>query len=286
MSADRSAPTSRSRQVLGSFARSSIKAASIGWDLLDRPAPGIVVLIYHRVGHGSGGQMDLDEATFERQLGWLRSNFRVISLDDAAEELLGGVPVRRVAPGVVVTFDDGTTDWLDVVLPALEHHDVPATFYVATDFVDRGVTFPGDGRPLSWSGLVEMASSPLVTIGSHTHRHVLLDRLAATEVAAELDRSVELLEDRLGTKVRHFAYPKAVAGSPEAEREVRARFSTAVLAGSRANGEATDLHRIRRTPVQRADGFRSFRHKAAGGMRLEDDIRKVLNRVRYRGATS
>lgn len=277
---------SRIRTALGSTARASIKAAAAGWDLLDRPTPGIVVLIYHRVGQGSGGQMDLDGATFERQLRWLRSNTRVISLDDAAEELVGGAPTRRVAPGVVVTFDDGTTDWLDFVLPALERHEVPATFYVATDFIDRHLAFPGDGRPLSWAALAELASSPLVTVGSHTHRHVLLDRLPTAEVAADLDRSIELLADRVGTEVRHFAYPKAVAGSPAAESEVRARFATAVLAGSRANRDGTDLHRIRRTPVQRADGFRSFRRKAAGGMHLEDDIRTTANRLRYRGATS
>src|SRR5690606_14433863 len=106
--------------------------------------------------------------------------------------------------GVVITFDDGTTDWVDHVLPALERHRVPATFYVATSFVDEQLEFPGDGRPLSWGGLAELASSPLVTVGSHTHRHLLLDRLAADEIDDELDRSVELLGTHLDQPIRHF----------------------------------------------------------------------------------
>src|SRR5690606_700567 len=73
--------------------------------------------------------------------------------------------------GVVLTFDDGTTDWVEHVLPALERHAVPATFYISTDFVERQIPFPGDGTPLTWKGIEELSSSPFVTIGSHTHRH-------------------------------------------------------------------------------------------------------------------
>ena len=34
---------------------------------------------------------------------------------------------------------------------------------------------------------------------------------------------------------RHFAYPKAVAGSIAADQAVRSRFASAALAGTRAN---------------------------------------------------
>lgn len=277
--------TSRStlRGLATSTARSAIKAAARSWDLLRHPQPGIVVLIYHRVGHGAGGQMDLEPAAFDRQLGWLATQSRVLSIDEAEQELRGGGPIE---PGVVLTFDDGTTDWVDHVLPALESNGIPATFYVATDFVERGVAFPGEGRPISWTGLQELNGSPLVTLGSHTHRHVLLDRLPSTDVAEELDRSIGLLQEQLGTDVHHFAYPKAIAGSADAEQEVRKRFRTAVLAGTRANAVGTDLHRINRSPIQPSDTDRDFRHKAVGGMGMEDEIRSMANRVRYRGATT
>lgn len=124
-----------------------------------------------------------------------------------------------------------------------------------------------------------------MTIGSHTHRHLLLDRLPTQEIDDELDRSIELIRDHLDIDPRHFAYPKAVAGSPTADAAVRRRFRTAVLAGTRANPPLTDLHRLRRSPVQASDSARWFRRKAVGGMHLEDDLRQLANRVRYRGAT-
>jgi len=264
-------------------ARSGIKGASATWDKVSRPDPGVTILIYHRVGAGSGGQMDLPAAEFDAQLAWLQANRTVLTLEDAADHIESG---SVVSDGVVLTFDDGTDDWLEHVLPALHRHDVPATFYVATDFVDRRIPFPGDGRPAEWAALKELASSPLVTIGSHTHRHVLLDRLPAAEIDDELDRSIDLLRDHLGIDPTHFAYPKAVAGSPTAEAAVRRRFRTAVLAGTRSNPAGTDLHRLRRSPVQASDSGRWFHRKANGGMHLEDDLRRLANRVRYRGATS
>jgi peptidoglycan/xylan/chitin deacetylase (PgdA/CDA1 family) len=152
--------------------------------------------------------------------------------------------------------------------------------------VDRGVAFPAEGTPLSWQALRDAHATGLVTTGSHTHTHALLDRLAPAAIDDELDRSNDLIADRLGTAPSHFAYPKAVAGSAAADTAVRRRYRSAALAGTRPNPYGrTDLHRLSRSPVQLGDGMRWFRAKAAGGMRLEDDVRSVANRWRYRGST-
>jgi peptidoglycan/xylan/chitin deacetylase (PgdA/CDA1 family) len=160
---------------------------------------------------------------------------------------------------------------------------VPATLYVATDFVDRGRAFPDDGTPLSWAALRDAAATGLVTVGSHTHTHALLDRLPAPDVASELDRACDLIATHVGTPPAHFAYPKAVLGSPAAEAEVRRRHRSAAVAGTRPNRfGATDPYRLARSPIQVADGMTFFHAKAAGGMRLEDDLRAAANRWRYR----
>jgi peptidoglycan/xylan/chitin deacetylase (PgdA/CDA1 family) len=265
------------------IARATLKGVAATVDLAVRPRPGITILIYHRVGSGDGGQMDLSPEAFDAQLRWLTATQRVISLDVALTELAGTATVR---PGVVVTLDDGTTDWVDHVLPALERHGVPATFYVATAFIEERRSFPGGGLPLDWAGVRQLAGSSLVTIGSHTHGHSLLDRLPADQIAHELDRSVELLRERAGVDPTHFAYPKAVAGSPAAAAEVQRRFRSAVLAGTRANHVGADPYRLRRSPVQPSDRERWFRRKARGGLAFEDDLRRGLNRVRYRNLAS
>ncbi len=270
------------RSTVAPAVRTSIKTSAAAVDVVRRPVAGITILIYHRVGSGTGGQMDVDPAAFDRQLAWLRSTQRVLSLDDALAELAGTDPAR---PGVVLTFDDGTADWVDHALPALVRHDVPATFYVATDFVEARRPFPGDGPAISWAGLKEMATSPLVTLGSHTHTHALMDRLAIPDIAGELDRSIELIGERVGVTAEHFCYPKALLGSPPAEGAIRQRFRSATLAGTRSNPAGTDPYRLTRSPIQASDGDRWFRRKALGGMAFEDELRDRLNALRYRGAT-
>ena len=232
----------------------------------------MVVLIYHRVGRRTPSPVDLPVATFERHLDQLAG--RVIDLDSASELLTSPADGVDGPPKVVLTFDDGTADWPDVVLPALVERDLPATFYVSTDFVERGAPLPDDGQPVSWSGLAEMAASGLATIGSHTHTHRVLARASAADADEEVTRSVELIEQRLARACRHFAYPKAIPPSPAAEVIVRRRFATAALAGNTPNvAGATDLHRLGRHALTVADDDASFTRKAAGGMRLEGWLR-------------
>jgi hypothetical protein len=116
---------------------------------------------------------------------------------------------------------------------------------------------------------------------------VLLDRAPFGTVVDELDRSIERIATELGRSPRHFAYPKALAGTGVTDLAVRARFASAAIAGTRVNRYGTtDPYRLARSPIQRSDGARWFREKVAGGMALEDTLRRLLNRRRYADATT
>ncbi len=265
--------------------RRALKQAAAAHDMLRRPRSGLVVLCYHRVGRRTTSVVDLPSSLFDEQVARLVAGSGIVDLDGALTALDGPHPTEPAA--VVITFDDGTADFVEEALPILVRHRAPATLYVATDFVERSRPFPGSGTPLSWSALTEAVSTGLVTVGSHTHTHVLLDRLPPDAVDAELDRSIELIGERLGVDARHFAYPKALAPTPAAERAVRARFASAALAGTRANPYGgTDPYRLARSPVQLDDGLAFFDRKVRGGMRMEDDLRRVINRRRLAGATT
>ena len=268
----------------GVVAKRAIKWSAHGIDRLRRPGRGVIVLIYHRVGRLSSLDVDLPSDLFDAQMAELAATGRVRSLDVALDALTSSD--APPADPIVITFDDGTADFADVALPILDRHRLPVTIYLATDFVDRGIDFPNHGRPLSWAAVRDCANTGLVTVGSHTHTHALLDRLPPTAIADELDRADELVAEHVGTRPAHFAYPKAVAGSTSADAAVRARYRSAALAGTRPNRYgATDVHRLARSPVQTSDGMTFFRAKLAGGMGVEDAFRETLNRWRYRGAT-
>jgi peptidoglycan/xylan/chitin deacetylase (PgdA/CDA1 family) len=271
-----------------SFARRTVKAASAAADRLRPHVDGVVILLYHRVGGGSSLEIDLDAASFDDQIAAVASR-GAVPLGTALEQLAApAAESSGVDSSVVVTFDDGSADFVDVALPILVRHRVPTTLYLATDFVEGGASTMAGTRPISWSGLRDACATGLVDIGSHTHSHRLLDRISGPDAAVELDRSVELIGEHLGRAAVDFAYPKAVAGTPEVARLVRDRFRSAALAGTRVNpyarddgARSADLYRLARSPIQVSDGMHFFERKLEGGMALEDSFRRAMNRVRY-----
>jgi peptidoglycan/xylan/chitin deacetylase (PgdA/CDA1 family) len=267
------------------FVRSAVKHAAAAVDRLRPPAHGLVVLIYHRVGGRYPAEADLSRSLFVEQMAMLAQHGSVVSLDTATALLRSGSIPDEGA--VVITFDDGTADFADVAMPVLVDFSLPATLYATTAFIDENRAFPSGAPALSWDALRDAVASGLVTVGSHTHTHALLDRLAPAAIGDELDRSRGLIGDRLGVAADHFAYPKAVAGSAAADAAVRKRFVTAALAGTRPNVAGdTDLHQLARSPIQRSDGMRWFQAKLRGGMSAEDVLRSALNRRRYADLTS
>jgi peptidoglycan/xylan/chitin deacetylase (PgdA/CDA1 family) len=243
--------------------------------------PCVVVLIYHRVGGRSPSPVDIPRARFAAQLDRLVEDGRVVDLDSAVHMVMDSSigPDRRgegdEQPFVVLTFDDGTADWVDEALPELVERGLPATFYVSTDFVENARPFPDGGVPIGWSGLGELVSSGLATIGSHTHTHRVLANASACVATEEIDRSIGLIEERLGVGCDHFAYPKAIRPSAGAEHVVRRRFASATLAGNRVNPVGrTDPHRIGRHGLTVADDMDAYRRKLRGGARLEGSVRE------------
>jgi hypothetical protein len=265
--------------------RRAVKVAAEVSDRVRPPASdGVVVLIYHRVGGQAPSEIDLPLDLFRAQMEELAASGGAGTLDDALTVLAG---VRAEGPKVVVTFDDGTADIVDHALPVLVETGVPALLYAATAFIDDGISFPGDGRPVSWSALADAHATGLLTVGSHTHTHALLDRLDSGAVDGELDRSIELIGEHIGEAPRHFAYPKALMGSAYADAAIRQRFVSAALSGSRPNRVGhTDPFRLARSPIQVSDGLRWFRRKVDGGMALEEAARNLRNRRAYKHLTT
>jgi peptidoglycan/xylan/chitin deacetylase (PgdA/CDA1 family) len=110
-------------------------------------------LIFHRV-HASPDPMfpgEPDARRFDAICGWLANWFNVLPLDEALVRLRQRTLPARAA---CITFDDGYADNHDVALPILRRHRLPATFFIATGFLDGGRMFN--------DGLVELVRrSPL-----------------------------------------------------------------------------------------------------------------------------
>jgi peptidoglycan/xylan/chitin deacetylase (PgdA/CDA1 family) len=95
------------------------------------------ILIYHRVLAEPDPLFpdEIDAHRFERQLGFLKANFNIISLREAVD----GLRNDRLPPrAACLTFDDGYADNAEIALPLLQKHGVHATVFVATGFLGGG----------------------------------------------------------------------------------------------------------------------------------------------------
>jgi len=96
-----------------------------------------IILTYHRVVSepDSLRPSQIDSVSFARQMEVLRRYFNVLSLSKAHSHLQDdSLPPRSV----VITFDDGYADNVHIALPILKRFGLPATFFIATGYLNGG----------------------------------------------------------------------------------------------------------------------------------------------------
>lgn len=188
----------------------------------------------------------LPRSRFAAQLDVLRSTHDIVPLEASLEKprsgskprvaitfddaYLGAVTlgieelVRRRMPATIFVapaFLGGRSFWWDALavpgdglepnvrsraLDDLAGDDTAIRAWAEGDGIALGSVPPGMCAS-SEADLSQAASSPGITLGSHTWSHQNLTRLAATELAAELSRPREWLRDRFPKSLDWLAYP-------------------------------------------------------------------------------
>ncbi len=159
-----------------------------------------VILRYHRVADLESDPHGLAVAPgfFAEHLEVLRGRYHPLAL----RALVGALRSGSLPPhAVVLTFDDGYADNLDVARPQLERQDIPATVFITTGYVDGGPEFLGSQE------ILRLADDGLVEIGAHTITHPRLVQLAPTRQWEEIAHGKAFLEKIIGGPVVSFAYP-------------------------------------------------------------------------------
>lgn len=164
--------------------------------------------------------MSVSPKVFEQQMQWLKDRgYTTVSMDDAAAILAG--TMQGPAKPVVITFDDNHLSTYDVALPLLLKYGHSATYYLVTN------------RLMNKSFIGETQARDLVAKGmdiqSHTHTHAGLSVLNAKRMDEELAQSKQVLEQLLGTQVRHVAYPLTMHNKTVRERTKLAGYTTGTI---------------------------------------------------------
>jgi peptidoglycan/xylan/chitin deacetylase (PgdA/CDA1 family) len=226
---------------------------------------GLRILYWHRVSEARD-ELAVHPARFRRQLDLVEAaGIPVVDLRE-----LHGAYAHDGSNALALTFDDGYRELLDVALPELERRGWPATVFVVPGVVDGGTRFSWyETQPhppvIGWDEMRAVEASTAVRFEPHTLTHPVLPSLPADEAWAEISRSKEIVEQRLGRAARVFAYPAGYYGAREVELARRAGFDVAVGCEYGANNRPWDAFNLRRMGVDRYDSDAVFAARLVGG---------------------
>jgi len=158
----------------------------------------ILILTYHKIATGrandAGEFYTITRDDLDSQFCALRTRgYRCLRID---ELLSGGPPPPNCC---LLTFDDGTQDHYDIVLPLLEEHKFQGVFFVCTGKFD----LPGF---LTRAKVGDMAQRGHI-IGCHSDRNHRLDRITDEQIRERIALSRRVLTEVVGTPPVLFAPP-------------------------------------------------------------------------------
>lgn len=219
--------------------------------------PGLRILTYHRVTEDPADPFTVRPSDFRAQMEQVAGTGAAMPLEEALQELGQGEGAR---PRIVLTFDDGTEDFLTGVLPVLQRLRLPATLYVSPARV-------GERGFLDWDQLRAIHGAG-IRIGSHGLDHRSLGRMSLSEAGFQVGESKRILEDRLGIPVNSLAYPFGTIrdwsdGVKAALKS--AGYRSACTSVNGVNSKSSDLLELSRTKIEQADGP-IFKRILSGGL--------------------
>jgi peptidoglycan/xylan/chitin deacetylase (PgdA/CDA1 family) len=129
--------TSNKREFL---ARTLERFGSI--NLLERMVgatkPALIVLTYHRIAERDADLfydpvISAAPQSFRMQIEWLHNRMHILTLLELDNRIRTGGPWNE--PVAFITFDDGYRDNFDTAVPILNELNIPATFFIPTEFL-------------------------------------------------------------------------------------------------------------------------------------------------------
>jgi peptidoglycan/xylan/chitin deacetylase (PgdA/CDA1 family) len=96
-------------------------------------AGAVPILNVHRVGEASlGGYAPLDSGIFDELIGWLAQRFHIVAFGELE------APAKPDKPQLVLSFDDGYKDFIEVAVPILDKRRIRVNHNIVPGCVESG----------------------------------------------------------------------------------------------------------------------------------------------------
>lgn len=211
------------------------------------------ILIYHSIGSkikNDNYGFSVSKKLFIEQINYLKDNFLFTHVDEKIESKLEKDTLS-------ITFDDGFDDNL-IAFEYLEKYSIPYNLYITTNFI-------GQKLYLKKNQVKYISKFQNCKIGLHGHTHKPMSKMNFKEQEDEITKGKKILEDLIGMKIVHFAYPHGSYNDESTLLLKKNKFKTAVSSRVGLNRlNKLDLLKLRRNEIIGSDNITELKKKIDG----------------------
>jgi len=223
----------------------------------------VPVLMYHHVlSKDSFIATGIDN--FEKQMAFIAKNYKTLTSEEFKEFKKGEISVSKNS--VLITFDDGWRDNLELAYPILKKFNLKATLFIVTGWVDKAsekeYSFVERNhseckrivkeRPneviLNWTQVENMQD--VFDIHSHTHFH-RDDYFGKILLEEELVLSKEKIKQNLGKNTTHLCWPRGVYNNKDIQLAKKIGYEVLYTTKRGINKPDNKLDEIKRISVKK-----------------------------------
>lgn len=226
----------------------------------------IRILMYHQVLPRSiayKNDLIVIVENLDEQLIYIKNNFKTVFFKDLETS-------RSIENKIILTFDDGYYNNLQYLLPLLEKHQLKATIFIPTEFIQNDL----NAEEKVYMNFDEIRSLPpnLVEIALHSHSHKNFSQLTLSEAEADLLKNIETLEQNQISFTKVLAYPY---GKFPKEKERKKEFfkmldrigivSAMRIGNNIASYPFNKRFEVKRIDIKYGDSLKTFKWKLKFG---------------------
>ncbi|MCL2349916.1 MAG: polysaccharide deacetylase family protein [Defluviitaleaceae bacterium] len=184
----------------------------------------VLIIMYHALEDTPDNIWEITTADFESDLKYLAANgFNTVIMQDLIDFVYHGKPLPENP--IVLSFDDGRSPTIDILLPLLEQYNAQITMAIIGIETDKYTEIEkqkGKGRHphMTWGDVQNAANSGRVEIQSHTYdlhgsrgigkKSGESDEAHAARLLADLEKFALVLEQNAGLTANSLTYPLGV----------------------------------------------------------------------------
>ena len=200
--------------------------------------------MYHRFEENKYPSTNIKINDFLNHLNTIQENeIHFINPKNFEDELKNNKTQRKI----LLTIDDGFSSFYENAWPILKKRKIPFILFVSTREV-------GANNYMTWDQIRHISKEDFVEIGNHSHTHEYLVEENIDVIKIDIEKSIEIFKNKLGTNSNFFSYPFGEYSLEFKELIKSLGFKYALGQHSGVMDETKDFFELPRFPINEKYG--------------------------------